>query len=267
MSNSEALCESDELSPDGRSAAALLASKVYYFLGINDEALAFGLAAGPAFLAETETPGAEEYMETVICGYFKSLRFLRVVNSRFCVAKAIDSYVSQRIGITKEQDPRLQDVIEGLFRRCIEMGEHKQVSAIIHVGCIDLLAWKAIGIALEAHRLDVVEYIFRLSDDVSLLSYTLEAVLEIDFSLQYRDEVLRFLLPLLPPLQPHTPYIHSVTRLLVTLRDSALTVPILVGLVPRESMLAYQIAFDLVEGGSQDFLEKIKNDLPDGDEV
>jgi len=29
----------------------------------------------------------------------------------------------------------------------------------------------------------------------------------------------------------------------------------------------YQFAFDLVEGGAQDFLENIRNELPDGDEV
>jgi len=34
--------------------------------------------------------------------------------------------------------------------------------------------------------------------------------------------------------------------------------------VPAQKLLAYQFAFDLVEGGSQDFLEGIRNELPEG---
>ena len=42
--------------------------------------------------------------------------------------------------------------------------------------------------------------------------------------------------------------------------------PLLVSLVPSAKLLAYQFAFDLVEGGSQDFLEAIRNELPEGDD-
>ena len=91
--------------------------------------------------------------------------------------------------------------------------------------------------------------------------------MEADFSLAYRDEVLRFLLPLLPPLEPHSSHVHSVIRLLVTLGDPAVTIPILDDLVPQNALLAYQLAFDLVEGGAQDYLEKLRNDLPEGTEV
>ena len=52
---------------DARNSAALLASKVYYYLGEYDEALSFALSAGSAFANEERTPGAEEYIETVIC--------------------------------------------------------------------------------------------------------------------------------------------------------------------------------------------------------
>ena len=65
--SSESLYESDELPQDARDAAALLASKVYYYLGEYDEALSFALNAGSAFEHEGITPGAEEYVETVIC--------------------------------------------------------------------------------------------------------------------------------------------------------------------------------------------------------
>ena len=62
--------ESTQLSKEARNAAALLASKVYYFLGEYDEALSFALGAGSAFQDETRAPGSQEYSETVICEQF-----------------------------------------------------------------------------------------------------------------------------------------------------------------------------------------------------
>jgi 26S proteasome regulatory subunit N2 len=61
------LYEDDGLSEDARDWAALLASKVYYFLGEYDEALSFALAAGSAFESEARSHRAQEYVETVVC--------------------------------------------------------------------------------------------------------------------------------------------------------------------------------------------------------
>lgn len=127
--------------------------------------------------------------------------------------------------------------------------------------------WEAIGIALEAHRLDLISYIYKLSNDASLLAYAMDSVLDTNFSLSYRDEVLRFLLPLFPPLKAQATYINAVTCLLVTLGDPSLAIPLLTSLVQTENLLAYQLAFDLVEGGAQDFLEAIRLELPEGDSV
>ena len=126
---------------------------------------------------------------------------------------------------------------------------------------------QAIGIALEAHRLDIVKYVFELNKDVSLLSYAMDAVLETNFPITYRDEVLRFLYPLFPPPEVGSPNIIYITRLLVTLDDTSLTLALLKSLVPKNKLLAYQIAFDLVEAGAQDFLETLRNELPEGEEV
>lgn len=95
----------------------------------------------------------------------------------------------------------------------------------------------------------------------------MDSVLDTNFSLSYRDEVLRFLLPLFPPLEAQATHINAVTRLLVTLGDPSLAIPLLTSLVPTENLLAYQLAFDLVEGGAQDFLEAIRLELPEGDSV
>ncbi|EGO30956.1 hypothetical protein SERLADRAFT_364688 [Serpula lacrymans var. lacrymans S7.9] len=231
----ESLHESDEISADARDSAALLASKVYYFLGEYDEALSFALGAGSAFQTETHAYGSEEYVETV-------------------VSKAIDRYIQLRSDASSDKqskiDPRLQHVVEGIFSRCIADGEYKQ----------------AIGIALESRRLDIIAQIYKLTREPSLLSYAMEAVLDTGFSLSYRDQVLNFLLPLFPQptMRTRSPHIHALTRLLVTLSNPSLALPILTSLVPKETLLAYQFAFDLVEGGAQDFLEALRKELPEG---
>jgi 26S proteasome regulatory subunit N2 len=69
---SESLYESNNLSKEARDAAALLASKVYYYLGEYDEALSFALGAGNAFEAEARAHGSEEYIETIVCAYLLS---------------------------------------------------------------------------------------------------------------------------------------------------------------------------------------------------
>ncbi|KAJ7357264.1 armadillo-type protein [Mycena albidolilacea] len=231
----ESLHENDDLPKQARDSAALLASKVYYFLAEYDEALSFALGAGPAFEAESRAYGSEEYVETVL-------------------SKAIDRYIQVR---SEEEtgkgkvDPRLQSVIENIFARCIDEREYKQ----------------AIGIALESQRLDVIATIYSQTKDTSLLSYAMEGVLDTGFSLSYRDQVLSFLFPLFPPpvTGDSSPHVHSLTRLLVTLSNPSLTVTFINSLVPKEKLLAYQFAFDLVEGGSQDFLESVRTDLPEGD--
>lgn len=83
------------------------------------------------------------------------------------------------------------------------------------------------------------------------------------------DIVLRFLYPLFPrpTAGDGSALAHALTRLLVTLGDPSLTVPLLVTLVPKEKLLAYQFAFDLVEGGARDYLELVRTQLPVGDDV
>ena len=130
---------------------------------------------------------------------------------------------------------------------------------------------QAIGIALESHCLDILDHIYGLTHDVSLLSYSMEAVLDTGFSLSYRHQVLSFLLPLFPPPTSlsKSPHIHALALLLplVTLNKPSPVVPLLTSLIPKDRLLPYQFAFDLVEGGVRDFLQGVKAELPEGKEV
>lgn len=73
--------------------AALLASKVYYFLGEYDEALSLTLGAGNAFEAANRVYGAEEYAETLVREWHSTNIVAPKKKSYFCVAKTIDRYI------------------------------------------------------------------------------------------------------------------------------------------------------------------------------
>ena len=115
----------------------------------------------------------------------------------------------------------------------------------------------------------MISRIYDITCDVSLVSYAMEAVLDTGFPLSYRDQILKFLLPLFPAPSSKTKssHIHSLARLLVTLNIPSLTMPLLTSLVPKERLLAYQFAFDLAEGGTREFLEGVRKYLPEGTEV
>lgn len=86
-------------------------------------------------------------------------------------------------------------------------------------------------------------------------------------------QVLNHVIPLFPPPAVQSPHIHSLTRLHITLASPTLTIPFLTSLVSsakqqsENALLAYQIAFDLVEGGTQDYIEAIRTGLPEGEEA
>ena len=67
--NREELYEGFALPKDARELAALVLSKVFYYLGQYDESLSFALRAGRAFQTASSQPGAEEYMETIVCEF------------------------------------------------------------------------------------------------------------------------------------------------------------------------------------------------------
>jgi 26S proteasome regulatory subunit N2 len=111
----------------------------------------------------------------------------------------------------------------------------------------------------------MIAHIYARTKDTELLSYAMEAVMDSGFSLAYRNQVLNFLLPLFPTLTAKSPHIHAVTRLLVALSDSLHAIKLLARLVPDELLVAYQLAFDLAEGGSQEFTRNVSDGLPKDD--
>ncbi|ORX50506.1 26S proteasome regulatory complex, non-ATPase subcomplex, Rpn2/Psmd1 subunit [Hesseltinella vesiculosa] len=221
----------DSSFPDAE-LAALVASKVYYHLGELDESLIFALGAGKKF----DLSEKSEYVDTII-------------------SKCIDKYISLRqqepnAENVEEIDPRLQDIVERMFQRCAQDGEYEQ----------------AIGIALEARRLDVVQAMIQKGNPSKLLPYVQEVSMTLVQHLEFRNQVLQTLVSLYQNLEE--PDFISVNQCLVHLNDPQAAAEVLQDLIEKKNeLMAYQIAFDLEENATQDFLSKVASHLPSASEA
>lgn len=129
----------DELFPQ-RKLAALVASKVYYFLGELGDALTYALGAGDLF----DVDAGSEYVETLL-------------------TKAIDEYCAQFVkkaehqvkveaGDSSEPDVVVDSRLVDLVERMVESAINRRAYQVV------------IGIAFEAQRLDIIERVVRLCD-------------------------------------------------------------------------------------------------------
>eukprot|EP00887_Chlorella_sp_A99_P004301 scaffold15.g4301.t1 len=207
----EALYEDEEFSH--RELAALVASKVFYHLGDLDDALTYALGAGALF----DVNDKAEYVLTIL-------------------ARCIDRYIALRSGGNGgEVDPRLESIVERLFQRCSSDGQYEQ----------------AVGIALEARRLDQLEAAITSSPDrvqasAMTLTYALDVTQRLIVSREFRNEV-RVMCCL-----TYLDDASEVAKILHTLLSSG---------SEDSALLAYQIGFNLAECEVQGFLNQVETRL------
>ncbi|CAF9929906.1 proteasome regulatory particle base subunit [Imshaugia aleurites] len=157
----------------------------------------------------------------------------------------------------------LQAVIDQLFERCFQEKRYRQV----------------VGIAVEARKFDVIRRaILRASDDEKgnkpakdgmgqaeeLLEYLLGICMDVVQERGLRQELLRLILGLLRDVP--SPDVFSIAKCIVYLNEHSMASKLLADLVetggPRRLAEAYQIAFDLYDNSSQEFLKKVREGLP-----
>jgi 26S proteasome regulatory subunit N2 len=118
----ESLYEDEEF--DQRQLAALVVSKVFYYLGELNDSLSYALGAGPLFDVSDDS----DYAHALL-------------------AKALDEYASIKTRASKateeeeDIDPRLEAIVERMLEKCILDGKYQQ----------------AMGMAVECRRLDKLE--------------------------------------------------------------------------------------------------------------
>lgn len=206
--------------------AGLVASKVFYHLGSFEDALTYALGAGDLFDVNART----EYVETII-------------------AKCIDFYIQQRVALidspndAKPIDPRLEAIVNRMIQRCLDDGQYRQ----------------ALGIALETRRMDIFEAAISRSDDINaMLAYAFQVTMSLIQNRSFRNTVLRCLVKLYRGLV--TPDYVNMVQCLIFLEDPLAVAEILDKLTTStdlDVLMGYQIAFDLYESATQQFLGQV----------
>ncbi|KAI6781300.1 26S proteasome regulatory subunit N2 [Emericellopsis cladophorae] len=170
---------------------------------------------------------------------------------------------SGSVAPSQATDKALQRVIDRLFESCLQQGRYRQV----------------VGIAVEAKNLDVLRKVIkRASDDAKqakanpleanpaeeLMEYTLSVCMDIVQERGFRHAILRLILDLLNEI-PEPDY-FSIAKCAVYLNSDEEASRMLRQLVEKGDRIsianAYQIAFDLYDNGTQEFLGKVLASLP-----
>lgn len=218
---------------DQRQLAALVVSKVFYYLGELNDSLSYALGAGSLFNVSEDS----DYVHTLL-------------------AKAIDEYAALRTKAAEsneealQMDPRLEAIVERMLDKCILESKFQQ----------------AVGIALECRRLDKLEEAIMKSDNVSgMLSYCINVSQTFVHRREYRCEVLRLLVKIYQSLA--SPDYLSICQCLMFLDKPESVAIILKNLLESKdkdgALVAFQVAFDLFENEYQAFLLKVRDQLPE----
>jgi 26S proteasome regulatory subunit N2 len=224
----EMLHENQDLPEEHRQLAALVASKVYYHLGIFEDSLTFALGAGPLF----DLSQRNEYVETIL-------------------SKCVDHYVQARVAAypdaPAEMDKRLETIVDRMFDQCFEEKQYKQ----------------ALGIALETRRMDQFCKATTQSDNQSdLLAYAFRVAMTLIGQREFRNHILRTLVGLYRAL-PNPDYIN-MCQCQIFLDDSEEAARLLNKLSSTDEenkLMAFQIGFDLYESATQNYLSRVLTTL------
>ncbi|KAE8714553.1 26S proteasome non-ATPase regulatory subunit 1-like protein A [Hibiscus syriacus] len=227
----ESLYEDEEFGQHQRQLAALLVSKVFYYLGELNDSLSYALGAGPLFDVSEDS----DYVHTLL-------------------AKAVDEYASFRSKAAESSDEaarvdtRLEEIVERMLDKCITDRKYQQ----------------AMGIAIECRRLDKLEEAITRSENVhATLAYCTNISHSFIYRREFRHEVLRLLVKLYQQLS--SPDYLSISQCLMFLDEPEGVANLLEKLLRSENkedaLLAFQVAFDLVENEQQAFLLNVRDHL------
>jgi 26S proteasome regulatory subunit N2 len=249
VSASHHLAPSDKA--NGRSGPTLATS---FSNGTNDLSASAVLASPTTPFSQSTLPSKSLLSRTST----DTLLEAPAANSANAAGSQISSVLSNR-----ETQIALQKVIERLFESCLLEKRYRQV----------------VGIAIEARNLEVLRRVIkRASDDEKkagetpgspsvteeLMEYVLDICMGVVQERGFRSEILKLILDLLNDIP--SPDYFSIAKCVVYLNQDEEASTMLRTLVAKGDQthiaIAYQIAFDLYDNGTQEFLGKVRKALP-----
>ena len=142
-------------------------------------------------------------------------------------------------------DLRMEGIVNRMFQKCFEDKQFKQ----------------AMGIAIEARRMDIfIKSIEKADNREEMLSYAFRVVMNFQQNRNFRGELLRSLIDLYK--KASKPDYVQMVQNLIFLDDPEVVANILESLsqgTTEDVLMAYQIAFDLYESATQQFVNKVLN--------
>lgn len=199
-----------------------------------DDALRLALKSGEYFNVSEKS----EYVETLLAKCIDQYKEFRLK-----IEKSKDSSVEESIEI----DPKMEDIIEKMFSRCF------------NDSCFE----QAVGIALDTRRIDFLERTCNLAVSVgkdSVLNYTFNLCVEARniSSREFRSSVMEVLVKSYNALR--VPDYANMCFCLQFLNQPTEIAKVLYDLIKsneEKALIAYQIAFDLVETENQGIIINI----------
>eukprot|EP00534_Pseudo-nitzschia_fraudulenta_P006491 CAMPEP_0201174768 /NCGR_PEP_ID=MMETSP0851-20130426/99600_1 /ASSEMBLY_ACC=CAM_ASM_000631 /TAXON_ID=183588 /ORGANISM="Pseudo-nitzschia fraudulenta, Strain WWA7" /LENGTH=1035 /DNA_ID=CAMNT_0047457787 /DNA_START=32 /DNA_END=3139 /DNA_ORIENTATION=+ len=244
----ETIAEDFDIPLPMRQTAAAVASRVFFHLEEPSQALRLALEAGEEhFDIQNKTPYVESLITAALDAYIQERRKMLQQHDEDGSAAASASAAND-IGISLDQ---LQGMVFRLLDTCCEEGRCDH----------------ALGIALEAQETSKLKHILMSSGpDDALLKYALDASINVVSSKAFRQEALTVIADCLSN-QTEARKIASIDTLIVVyqLLGKADSVAEVLGSLLKgseeDSLLGYQLCFDLVDSGDQAFVTKVAKAL------
>jgi len=237
----ETIAEDFDLPLPMRQTAAAVASRVFFHLDEQSQALRLALEAGEQhFDIQKRTPYVESLVAAALDAYIQGRRkFLHPdedASGLTCTAN--------EIGISLDQ---LQGMVYRLLDTC----------------CVEGRCDHALGIALEAQETSKLKDILMSSGpDDALLKYALDASINVVSSKSFRQEALEVIAECLSN-QTGVRKRASIDTLIIVyqmLGKADSIAEILDSLIKgseKDALLGFQLSFDLVDSGDQAFVNKV----------
>ncbi|KAH6847549.1 armadillo-type protein [Chaetomium sp. MPI-CAGE-AT-0009] len=289
LSQIEALYE-DESFPERRLAALVLA-KVYFHLQDYNESMTFALAAGPLFKLDAPSEFEETIISKCVDQYIAQSKndvALPALATTFGSGSLDGSALispttpfSQSMLPSKSLLSRDSPTKEGRSASVAQITDNSTWAALENV--IERL-FEMVGIAVEAKNLDVLRRVIKRASEEGkrdkakaqegaqgpaeeLMDYALSVCMDIVQERGLRTEILRLILDLLNDI-PNPDY-FAIAKCVVYLDSDEEASSLLLQLITKGDnnaiAVAYQIAFDLYDNGTQEFLAKVIKSLPSGE--